>query len=95
MCMRTGSGPFPHCFNPTRLSAGNEMDDCDGISRIRHVSIQPGCPPGMRCRCRRPPASPSRCFNPTRLSAGNEIAEVGLKPLQALQFQSNPAVRRE
>ena len=36
-------------FNPTRLSAGNEIQAADvGVLVRGQVSIQPGYPPGMR-----------------------------------------------
>ena len=37
-------------FNPTRLSAGNEIQAVGAELPGAVVSIQPGCPPGMRCR---------------------------------------------
>ncbi|MEN9367530.1 MAG: hypothetical protein RL489_1888 [Pseudomonadota bacterium] len=64
-------------FNPTRLSAGNEMADQRTGCSVEPVSIQPGYPPGMRSASRTGCRSRHPRFNPTRLSAGNEIPARG------------------
>ena len=48
MLMREWAATAAHGFNPTRLSAGNEIHLAALLRGVELVSIQPGYPPGMR-----------------------------------------------